>query len=160
MSQQVEQAQLIEKVGLEMEDRLNLSPLAARIYALLTISSYDGLTFEAIKEIIGASKSSMSVNVNVLVQLNYISYYTKPGDRKRYFKLSKYSSLTFLEAYQHSVDQEITIVENINAYNRQYHPEKYSQEKILGDIFEDYLREKKRMINETIEKTKKFQRSE
>ena len=67
-----EKLKLIEEIGLRLETRLQIAPLAARIYALLTLSSYDGLTFEEIREIIGSSKSSTSVNLNVLTQLKHI----------------------------------------------------------------------------------------
>ena len=50
MFPEAEQARLIEKLGLEIEERMTLSPLASRIYALLILSPYDGLTFEEIKE--------------------------------------------------------------------------------------------------------------
>ena len=160
MPQETEQARLIEKLGLEIEERMSLSPLSSRIYALLILSPDDGLTFEEIKEVIQASKSSTSVNINVLVQLDYIKFYTKPGDRKRYFQISKYSALVSLENYQHDVDKEIEIITTINNYNKINHPEKFSGEKILGDIFEEYLEEKKQLIEKTINRMKQFRESE
>lgn len=160
MSQKEEQEQLIEKIGLGIEERLNLSPLASRIYALLVLSSYDGLTFEEIREVIQASKSSTSVNINVLTQLDYVTFYTKPGDRKRYFKLAKYSSLISLEAYLQAIDNEMEILGNINAYNKKYFPEKFTNEQSLGDIFQNYLEEKQHLVVRTIEKMKSFRKSE
>ncbi len=160
MSQETEQAQLIEKIGLEIEERMTLSPLASRIYGLLILSPYDGLTFDEIRDVIQASKSSTSVNINVLVQLDYIKFYTKPGDRKRYFQLSKYSALASLENYQNDVNQEIEIIMSINNFNKLYHPDKYNDEKILGDIYEEYLEEKKQLIATTINKMRQFRESE
>ncbi|MGV8993886.1 MAG: GbsR/MarR family transcriptional regulator [Flavobacterium sp.] len=160
MFQETEQARLIEKLGLQIEERMTLSPLASRIYALLILSPYDGLTFEEIKEVIQASKSSTSVNINVLVQLNYIKFYTKPGDRRRYFQISKYNALVSLENYQNEVQKEIEIISTINNFNKMNHPEKFSSEKILGDIFEEYLEEKKQLIERTINKMNQFLESE
>lgn len=160
MSNETEQARLIEKLGLQIEERMTLSPLASRIYALLILSPYDGLTFEEIKEVIQASKSSTSVNINVLVQLNYIKFYTKPGDRRRYFQISKYNALVSLENYQNEVQKEIEIISTINNFNKMNHPEKFSSEKILGDIFEEYLEEKKQLIERTINKMNQFLESE
>ncbi|TLP71784.1 GbsR/MarR family transcriptional regulator [Maribacter sp. ACAM166] len=160
MSQKREQEQLIEKIGIGVEEHLNLSPLASRIYALLILSSYEGLTFEEIREVIQASKSSTSVNTNVLTQLGYISFYTKPGDRKRYFKLAKYSSLIELEAYHQSIDIEMDIVKEINAYNKNYHPEKFTNEESLGNVFQEYLKEKQQLVERTITKLRKFRNSE
>ncbi len=160
MSQIKEQKDLIEEIGLGIEDRLNLSPLASRIYALLILSSYDGLTFDEIKEGIQASKSAASVNINVLSQLDYISYYTKPGIRKRFFKLSKYSQLLSLEMYDQSIDKEMQMLERINLFNKAYHPEKFTNEKTLGHIYQDYLVEKQKLVQTTIDKIKRFRESE
>lgn len=157
MSQQKEQAQLIEKIGIGLEERLKLSPLASRIYSLLILSSYDGLTFEEVREVIQASKSSTSVNINVLIQLGYITYYTKPGNRKRYFKLAKYSSLVSLESYCDIIDKEMDMVNRINAYNKKYYPQKFNNEESLGQIFQDYLVEKQELVARTIAKMKSFQ---
>ncbi|MBQ0768254.1 MAG: transcriptional regulator, partial [Bizionia sp.] len=130
--------------------RAGLSPLASRIYALLTMSSGNGLTFEEIKEAIEASKSSISVNINVLLQLKYIEYYTKPGDRKRYFKVSKYFQLKFLELYLESLEKQITLVDKINNYNKEFQKEKFVNEKSLGIITQDYLTKMKVLVSETI----------
>ncbi|CAM4058777.1 GbsR/MarR family transcriptional regulator [Flavobacterium antarcticum] len=160
MSQKKKQEQLIEQIGLGIEGNLHLSPLAARIYALIILSSEEGLTFEEIRAIILSSKSSTSVNINVLLQLDYILFYTKPGDRKRYFKLAKYSSLVLLEAYLDGTDMEMEMVEKINDYNRNYFPEKFTNEESVGQIFESYLEEKKQLVERTISKMKEFRESE
>ena len=54
---------------------LKLYPLASRTYALLILSSYNILGFEAISLFIGASKSSSAVNTSVLIPLNYMALY-------------------------------------------------------------------------------------
>lgn len=160
MSQKKEQEELIEQIGLGIEERLNLSPLASRIYALLILSSYQGLTFEEIREVIQASKSSTSVNINVLSQLDYIKFYTKPGDRKRYFKLAKYSSLISLESYIQTIDKEMEMIKRINQYNKEYYPEKFTNEESLGHIFQNYLIEKQQLVERTIEKMRSFRTTE
>ncbi|WP_027126383.1 GbsR/MarR family transcriptional regulator [Gelidibacter mesophilus] len=151
---------LIEEIGLRLETKLRIAPLAARIYALLTLSSFEGLTFEEIREIIGSSKSSTSVNLNVLTQLKHIEYYTKSGDRKRYFRASKYFQLTNLEAYHESLENEIKLVEKINSYNKIHFPEKFVNEKSLGDIAKDYLLKTQDLVALTVEKIKAHQISE
>lgn len=155
-----EQKELVEKIGLGIEERLKLSPLASRIYALLILSSYDGLTFDEIREYIDASKSSTSVNINVLTQLNYVTYYTKSGDRKRYFKLAKYSQVTSLEAELQKLDIEMKMIERINTYNKNFHPEKFTNEESLGGIFQNYLLKKQSLLDETILEMKRFRESE
>ncbi|MFC4689903.1 GbsR/MarR family transcriptional regulator [Dokdonia genika] len=160
MSQIKEQAQLIEQIGIGIEERLKLSPLASRIYALLILSSVDGLTFEEIRETIKASKSSTSVNINVLTQLNYITFYTKPGDRKRYFKLAKYAQLTSLEAELQKIDLEMSMVSNINGYNQKYYPEKFTNEASVGSIFHTYLLKKQELLEDVIKEMQRFRESE
>ena len=127
---------------------------------MLTISSYDGLTFEEVREIIGSSKSSTSVNLNVLIQLKQIDYYTKSGDRKRYFKIAKYFQLTTLEANHQSLENEIKLVEKINDYNKIHYPEKFKNEKSLGDITKNYLRQMQDLVLVTIDKIKEHETSE
>lgn len=160
MSQKKEQEALVEQIGLGIEERLKLSPLASRIYALLILSSYDGLTFEEIRATIQASKSSISVNINVLVQLDYINFHTKTGDRKRYFKLAKYSSLISLENYCDSIDKELVMLDRVNSYNKDYHPEKFLNEASLGIIFQEYLIKKKELVEQTIDLMRRFRKSE
>lgn len=154
------QKELIEEIGLGIEGRLGLSPLAARIYALLTLSSYDGLTFEEIREIIGSSKSSTSVNLNILTQLQYVAYHTKPGDRKRYFKVSKYFQLKSLEHFHQSLKNEIALVDKITAFNKTHYPEKFVDEKSLGKIMQGYFREQQKLVKSTIKKISTFRKSD
>ncbi|TYB78510.1 GbsR/MarR family transcriptional regulator [Bizionia myxarmorum] len=160
MTFNTEKNKLIEEIGIRMEARLHISPLASRIYALLTLSSYEGLTFEAIREAIVASKSSTSVNLNLLTQLGYLAYYTKPGDRKRYFKVSKYYQMESLEIYHQSLQREIEMVEKINDFNKTYLPEKFSLEKSVGNITQDYLRRTQTLVNEAIQALANFRKTE
>ncbi|EGV43696.1 MarR family transcriptional regulator [Bizionia argentinensis JUB59] len=152
--------QLIEEIGVRIEERLSLSPLAARIFALLTLSSYEGLTFEEIRRAIEASKSSTSVNIKVLMQLEYLKYYTKPGDRKRYFIIAKHFQLESLKLYHQSIQREIEMVEKINDYNKEFHPEKFSYEKSVGNITQDYLRKTQNLVNEVFQALTKFRKGE
>lgn len=156
MSKSQEKEQLIEDIGLQMEQRLNVSPLAARIYALLALSSYEGLSFDEVRNSIGSSKSSTSVNLNVLIQLKYIEYYTKSGDRKRYFKVAKYFQLSTLEQQHQTLENDIDLVKKINDYNKNYHPEKFLIEQSLGDLTIDYMLKMQTLVTETIDQLKKF----
>ena len=150
MSISNDQQQLIEEIGVRLEASLHIAPLAARIYALLTLSSSEGLTFEEIREAIGSSKSSTSVNLNVLSQLHHVKYYTKSGDRKRYFKIAKNFQLTALEAHQQSLLDQIELVNKINAYNKEHHPEKFDHQKSLGLLTRDYLDKMQALVTKTI----------
>lgn len=155
-----EKNQLTEEIGLSIEKRFNITPLAARIYAFLSLSTYEGLTFEEIREAMQASKSSISVNIKVLNQLGYITYQTKSGDRKRYFKISKYFQIQTLKLHLESLENEMEIVSKINAYNRKYHPEKFSQENSLGEIAQNHILEIQNMIQKTIQKISNLKKQE
>ena len=150
----LEKQQLIEEVGLRLESSLNIAPLAARIYALLSVSSSEGLTFDEIREAIGSSKSSTSVNINVLQQLKHIDYYTKPGDRKRYFRIVHYFQLTTLEAQYHALENDIKLIEKIKDFNEIHHPMKFEDELSLGNITISYLKQMQSLITETVSKMK------
>lgn len=160
MTSTSQQQKLIEQIGVRLETRLQIAPLAARIYALLSLSSYEGLSFEAIRQNIGASKSSTSVNLKVLKQLKLIDYYTKAGDRKRYFRIVKYFQLSSLKSFHEALENEFELVEKINAFNKLHHPEKFKNEKSLGDIAQDYLRRMQSLVTETIEKIENYKNSD
>ncbi|NKI26644.1 hypothetical protein HCG49_08730 [Arenibacter sp. 6A1] len=148
---------LIEEMGVTLEERADLTPLAARIYAALILSCYEGLLFEEIITITQASKSSVSNNLNILVQLNYVEYYTKPGDRKRRFRTSKYYVRNAMEQYEKLIVRELDMVKKINAYNKAYNPQKFNNENSVGILFQEYLTEQREKINTTIEEITKFQ---
>ena len=92
MDIQKEKAELIEMFGIFFETSFHYPPLASRILGTLIVDCCtDGITFETLVETTGASKSSVSTNLNLLLKLGKITYYTKSGDRKKYFKPSPFS---------------------------------------------------------------------
>ncbi|MBI1183116.1 MarR family transcriptional regulator [bacterium] len=80
------QRELIEKFGVFM-DRSGMSPAEGRVLGLLAVADVTELTFDEIHETLGLSKGAVSNALNRLQNLNRIEYITKPGDRKRYFRL-------------------------------------------------------------------------
>ncbi len=78
---------LIEKLGVHIESKDQLAPLAARILATLILSGKKGSTFESLVSELGASKSTISTHLTTLQAANRITYHTKCGDRKKYFTL-------------------------------------------------------------------------
>ncbi|MDT7827531.1 MarR family transcriptional regulator [Pricia sp. S334] len=156
MSTSDEKKQLIEEIGQINEERLGLSPLAARIYALLALSSYDGLTFDEIKDSIQASKSSTSVNLNVLTQLSHVEYYTKSGDRKRYFRVAKNYHKQALERSHQALERDIAMLDKLNSFNKLHYPEKFKKQKSIGSIVQQYYKEQQKLTKKTIEKLAEF----
>src|SRR5690625_5632139 len=85
----VEQKTAVGCIRLHIEKRTQIAPLAARIQALMILSPDKGMSFDEIVDFTQASKSSISSNLNLLLQMKSMEYYTIPGDRKRYFRSSK-----------------------------------------------------------------------
>ena len=130
---------LIEEVGQVIEERAGLSPLAARIYTTLILASEAGLTFEEITTLHHASKSSVSNNLNVLVKLDYVEYYTKPGERKKHFRSSPNYALNSMRKYEELFEKETAIINKINSYNAEYNSEKFINQKSAGPLYHDFL---------------------
>lgn len=80
------QKELIERIGVFHEHK-GLQPLVGRIIGLLLVHKDAEATFEEIVEMLGVSKSAVSNALTFLQAKDRITYYTKPGDRKRYFTL-------------------------------------------------------------------------
>lgn len=115
MDIQKEKNELREMFGDHFEKLYNIPPLAARIIGLLIIDGCkSGLTFEALVKTMGASKSSISTNLNLLLKMEKITYFTICGDRKKYFKAADLSKR--LENYLKLLDSETAIIDRIITY--------------------------------------------
>ena len=84
-----EKMALVEKLGVHLEDREQLAPVAARILSYIILTGKKGSTFEDMVKILCASKSTISTHLNHLQDLHKIEYFTKTGDRKKYFVINK-----------------------------------------------------------------------
>lgn len=110
-----EKEELIEMFGRHFESLYNLPPLASRILGILILDCCKyGMTFEALVERLGASKSSVSTNLNLLLKLEKIQYYTLSGDRKKYFKPSPFSDR--LKNYLKMLEFEKAILDRMLVY--------------------------------------------
>ncbi len=75
---QKEREELIEMFGIHFELLYNLPPLGSRILGLLIIDGCKtGLTFEEIVEKLGASKSSISTNLNLLLKMDKLLHFMR-----------------------------------------------------------------------------------
>ncbi|MCO5247521.1 MAG: hypothetical protein M9887_01015 [Chitinophagales bacterium] len=79
----------IEKIGVKTENHGH-SPLAGRIIGTLLLADPSYMTFEELCDYLSASKSSISTNLKLLMSesIAMVEYFTLPGDRKRYFRIS------------------------------------------------------------------------
>lgn len=113
-----ERRHLVEEMGVNFEKWDGLSPLSARVFSLLALSMEQGVCFEDIQEALDASKSSISTNLQLLQSKGRISYCTKPGDRKRYFKIDDKQILTRLDEKIEIWKQEKILHEKIMRYKQ------------------------------------------
>lgn len=104
---------LVERFGLFMEEQEKLSPIGARIFATLFINKENGVTFDDLVHFLGASKSTISTNLHSLTHSNIIIYYTKPGDRKKYYALSPIGFISRIEEKIQNFKTEFILVEQI-----------------------------------------------
>lgn len=92
MNTGLEKEELIEMMSIHLQNQYPIPPLAGKIWAVLIIEGKEkGLTFDYLLERLGASKSSISTNLNLLLKTNKIDYSTIEGDRKKYFKSHPFS---------------------------------------------------------------------
>jgi DNA-binding transcriptional regulator GbsR (MarR family) len=92
-----EKLALVEELGIHFESNDNMPPLASRIVVYLILNGAKGTTFEELVDKLEASKSSISTNLQLLQSKDRINYFTKCGDRKRYFKLSPNYAMSRME---------------------------------------------------------------
>ncbi|MGV3460791.1 MAG: GbsR/MarR family transcriptional regulator [Flavobacterium sp.] len=112
---QKEKEELIEMFGINFETHHNLPPLGSRLLATLILDGCRcGITFEDLVERLGASKSSVSTNLNLLQKIGKITYYTLPGDRKKYFKPAPFSER--MGNYMKMIQFEKDIIERLLCY--------------------------------------------
>lgn len=90
------QKELVETVGRAFEKE-GFSPITGRIYGLLLVMDKDHYAFDEIVEELQISKGSASMALKILELRNDIEYITRPGDRKRYFRLKKVNRFTMVD---------------------------------------------------------------
>jgi DNA-binding transcriptional regulator GbsR (MarR family) len=81
-----DQQELIERVGVTFESH-GMAPAPARVSALLMVVGQTELPFEEISRLLNLSKSATSNAINLLLSLGRLEYITKPGERRRYFRV-------------------------------------------------------------------------
>jgi len=80
---------LVERLGVLFEKKEALAPMAARIFAFVVLTGRQGVTFEDLLQGLCASKSTISTHLNHLHDLKKLEYFTKPGDRKKYYVVNQ-----------------------------------------------------------------------
>ena len=131
--------ELIEDLGIHFESLFELPPLAARIYALLLLSTRSGVSFEEITQSLASSKSSVSTNIKLLLETKRITFVTKKGDRKRYFKPSPQFLCLRVEESLEKLNKEQRMVHLIMDYNSSNKVEGFNQVKNKLNLYQKHL---------------------
>lgn len=152
-----EKKDLVEELGLFVQERHKLPPLAARIYSILVLSSNEGYSFEQLMGITQSSKSSISTNLKLLISLKFVDYYTRTGNRKRFFHSTGSYVKNMLNEHVDSVYKELRIANKVNTFNKNYNPAKFKEKGYMGIIFQTYLETQKQNLEDTLEKIVAFQ---
>lgn len=87
---------MVEQMGVQAE-KDGFSPAAARIFSLLLIAEPPHLTFEQLQQTLQLSKSSVSNALTHLQGRSLIDYFTRSGDRKRYFRIHQTAWYEFMK---------------------------------------------------------------
>ena len=111
--------ELIEQLGVQFEND-NLAPLAARVMATLILNGKQGITFDKLVCSLNASKSTISTHLEHLQATNKVKYFTKTGDRKRYFIINPDLMLNVIDEMIAKWEAETLIHEKILAYKKKY----------------------------------------
>lgn len=113
-----EKQDLVERLGVFMEQKEQLAPVAARILSYIVLTGKLGTTFEDLVRDLCASKSTISTHLNHLADLKRIVYFTRPGDRKKYYTINEDSIVqsidTMMDSWmeQKELHQEIKVYKN------------------------------------------------
>ncbi|KOS06817.1 hypothetical protein AM493_12875 [Flavobacterium akiainvivens] len=153
-----EREELIELFGIHFENIGHLPPLGSRILATLILDACTKeYSFDDLVEQMGASKSSISTNLNLLVKLGKITYYTLPGDRKKYYRPSAFSER--FDNYLKMIAFEKDIMDRMLDYRQQTvscQAGNFELEKSI--VYREHVLEMEALLNKTIEKFKKIEK--
>ncbi|WP_289044578.1 transcriptional regulator [uncultured Olleya sp.] len=133
---------LVEKLGVHLENREQLAPVATRILAYIILTGKKGTTFEEMVTVLCASKSTISTHLNHLQDLNKIQYFTKTGDRKKYFVIKKDTIIQHIDNMVSHWDEERKIHVEIKDYKESINDTKIknNDEKFDLSFHDDYIK--------------------
>tara|TARA_R110002073_G_scaffold72537_1_gene177169 strand:+ start:144424 stop:144927 length:504 start_codon:yes stop_codon:yes gene_type:complete len=136
-----EKMNLVEKLGVHIENREQLAPVAARILAYIILTGKKGTTFEDLVIILGASKSTISTHLNHLHDLKKIVYFTKTGDRKKYFIINKDMIVQHIDAMINEWQEVKVLHLEIKKYKETINTQKTKNEEEKFDLnfHNDYI---------------------
>ncbi|WP_316928846.1 transcriptional regulator [Gaetbulibacter saemankumensis] len=139
-----EREALVEKLGVFLENKEQLAPVAARIMAYIILKGNAGTTFEDLVTNLCASKSTISTHLNYLADLKRLNYFTKSGDRKKYYLINRESVVQNIDKMVGMWHEELDLHKEIKAYKEKANKHLPIEEQFdmaFHDIFMVYLKD-------------------
>jgi len=127
MDLEIEKKILIEELGVQLEAE-HYAPLAARVFATLILIGKQGITFDQLVLDLNASKSSVSTHLEQLQTNNKVRYFTKPGDRKRYFVVNQDLMANMIDEQVSKWEAQRSIHKKVLLYKKQ------RNDQMVGDM--------------------------
>lgn len=132
-----------------------LPPLGAKIYTLLMLDyKYTGITFDEIVAQLGASKSSVSESIRLLLSKHLIIEKCFENERKRHFFKNPDHAVVRFESILKRLNKELSVIEQIQSYHREKSTD-IPEPKI--EIFKKMLKNNIKNIDDTINKLKQYE---
>ncbi|EMY80304.1 transcriptional regulator [Psychroflexus gondwanensis] len=135
------------ELSTHFEEEHHMPPLASKIYSVLILSESECLTFDEILTITKASKSSVSNQINFLINEDRVEFIYKDKKRKRYFKTKEDYFKKTLEIHQQKIQKETNILSKIIDFKKD---QGFDGE--LANIFKSHLLNEKENLKQTIYK--------
>lgn len=131
---------LVERLGVFMEQKEQFAPVAARILSYIVLTGKIGTTFEDLVTDLCASKSTISTHLNHLADLKKIVYFTKPGDRKKYYTINEDSIIQSIDTLMESWIEQKALHEEIRVYKKKVNAKTtYGNVKFELDFHDNYI---------------------
>lgn len=132
---------LIESLGVHIEKKDQLPPLAARIVSTLVLTGKKGATFEELVSGLQASKSTISTHLTNLQHSKNITYYTICGDRKKYFTINPNGMIVHMDAMLTTWENEKQLHIEVMNYKKEINKQHNADDNPLFDMefHTDYL---------------------
>lgn len=140
-SKNQKRCKLIEKLGVHFEQKDKLAPVAARIVAYIILNGKKGTSFDELVENLCASKSTISTHLTYLQSHEKIIYFTKTGDRKKYFILNPDSIIQNINQMISMWTTQRDLHIEVKAFKEDFNnlKETIEEEKFDLDFHNDYI---------------------
>mgnify|MGYP006349269159 FL=1 len=127
----------------------HLPPLAAKIYSYLIFDfERKGVPFDEFVEVFSASKSAVSSNLTLLLNLKIISDFNRIDERKRFFVMNeKFMKIRFGEIITRMED-ELSILNKLKNFRKTTDESSAQKFEIYQNLFQNNISNIKEMLDQ------------